>query len=225
MNRIFIILFALIFLMPLHAEARYISLSQIDATLEEVLPHANGYPPVFTSDEQRWEISGKLKDLLQLLDTASRDYPDDNELLFRVAYANALGHNLEIPGCGNRAIDAFKRLIEKDPNNKRANLYYGIFLSQTMLISKSIPYLQRAIELGVPEAHRNLGFVYIAQRDGERALAEYKAYLSVHPDDAEVKGIISKLEQRGISAFPIKTFPVLSPGLSGSGSASNAPTP
>ncbi len=200
--------------MPLHAEARDISLSEIDATLAVIVPHARGYPPNFASDEQRLEITGKLRDLLSLLDAASRGYPDDNELLFRVAFANAMGHILDVPGCDQRAIAAFERLLGREPGNKRANFYYGIFLSQTTLSAKSIPFLQRAVELGMPQAHKNLGYVYMAQRDAERALVEYKAYLAVDPDNAEVKKIISELERKGISAFGTTTIRS-SPGTSG----------
>jgi tetratricopeptide (TPR) repeat protein len=171
-----------------------ISLSQIDESLAAIAPHARGYPPAFESDDQSKEIKRKFRDLLSLLDTVITKYPDDDELLFRVAFANGMGHNLDFPGCAQKAIKAYDQLLALKPDNRRANFYYGAFLSGTTLFAKSVPYLRRAIELGEQDAHFTLAFVYLKQNNSAQALSEFKAYLVVAPENETAKKMVSNLE-------------------------------
>jgi len=56
-----------------------------------------------------------LKDFLAQLDKISERYPDDKEILFIKGAANAMGHNLDYPGCAEKAMAAFDRLLRHRP--------------------------------------------------------------------------------------------------------------
>ena len=147
-----------------------VRLSDLNATLNEIAPHARSYPPKFSSPEERVQTEEHLKALLAQLDKISDRYPDDEDILFIKGAANAMGHNLDYPGCADKAMAAFDRLLAIDQNNRRALYEYGGFLSGTTLLDKAIPYLDRAIQLGEERAHYTLAFVYIKKGDPQRAL-------------------------------------------------------
>jgi hypothetical protein len=95
-----------------------VRLSDLNATLSEIAPHLMNYPPKFSTPEERVETEEHLRTLLAQLDKISERYPDDKEMLFIKGAANAMGHNLEYPGCAEKAMAAFDRLLAIDPNNR-----------------------------------------------------------------------------------------------------------
>src|SRR5580704_16040367 len=76
-----------------------LSLNSMDATLSKVAVHAQRYPPTFSSASERQEIERILKGAIVILDAAVVQYPAEPDLWFRDGYANAMGHNLDFPGC------------------------------------------------------------------------------------------------------------------------------
>jgi len=170
-----------------------VRLSDLNATLNEIAPHARSYPPKFSSPEERVQTEARLKAFLAQLDKISDRYPDDEDILFIKAAANAMGHNLGYPGCADKAMAAFDRLLAIDPNNRRALYEYGGFLSGTTLMDKAIPYLDRAIQLGEGRAHYTLAFVYLKKRDLQRALPEFEAYLKADPENATAKKFVADI--------------------------------
>lgn len=177
-----------------HSADTTFSLREIDKSLQEIEMHAKNYPPTFDSQNQRVELSKKLKDVISLLDKASITYSEDTELLLRQAFANSLGHNLDFPNCAETAINSYDRLLLIDSNNRRANYFYGAFLSGTTLFYKSIPFLKKAIELGENEAHYALAFVYVKQDETQKALAEFKEYLKYDPENVIAKKMVLDIE-------------------------------
>jgi tetratricopeptide (TPR) repeat protein len=114
-----------------------------------------------------------------------------------------MGHNLDYPGCADKAMAAFDRLLAVDPNNRRALYEYGGFLSGTTLMDKAIPYLDRAIRLGEERAHYTLAFVYIKKGDPQRALPEFEAYLKADPEDATAKKFVADIRSGKASVHVI----------------------
>jgi tetratricopeptide (TPR) repeat protein len=191
-----LLVFALLSSFTCRADDVTVSLSSadIEKTLQEIAPHAARFPPKFASKEERVAIEQRLGDLLVLLDGASQHYPDDPAMLFYQGFANSMGHNLDLPGCDQKASAAYEQLLKLQPDNKQANYYYGSFLAETALIPKSIPYLQKAIQLGVTDAHYTLAFVYLKQSDPQSALPEFKAYLAVHPENQQAEQMVAAIE-------------------------------
>ena len=176
------------------------SLSSIDVELSAISPHAQDFPPRFSSAAERKEIEARLRELLTLLDAAVAQHPDEPELLFRSGFANAMGHNLDFAGCAPKYFKAFDRLLELNPEDKRANFYYGAFLAGTAARQKdSIVYLEKAVTLGVTDAHYTLAFVYLSQSDKPNALKHLMEYARQHPDDQTLKQKITQIEHAEIN--------------------------
>jgi hypothetical protein len=168
--------------------------SEIDKTLQEIEPHAREFPVQFDSAQQRTNMQAQLVELLVFLDRGIKEYPADTDLLLRDAVANGFGHNMGCRDCGEKAITAFDRVVELLPDNAEANWRYGAFLAQTLQREKSIPYLQKAAILGVPEAHYTAAMVFIGLNDQAHAKPELKAYVKAFPKDKEAKGLLADME-------------------------------
>lgn len=162
-----------------------LDLGEMDVILEKVAPHAMGYPPTFANAAERAQTETDLKAAIKVLDAAVAQYPHTPELLFRDGFANALGHHLDIPGCDQQFIKSFEEFLKLKPNDKRGNFLYGGFLAGTATRQKDcVPYLNKAIELGEPDAHYTLGFFYLAQQDKEKAIYHLTEYAKAYPDQA-----------------------------------------
>src|SRR5579864_1297409 len=99
-------------LSPCWAAEVTMSRSDVDRVLSEIAPHAQQYPLHFSSDSERVEVEKKLRRLLAFLDAATAQYPGEPELLLRDGIANSMGHNLDFPGCSDKAISAFEALLK-----------------------------------------------------------------------------------------------------------------
>ena len=179
-----------------------VRLSDLYATLNEVAAHARAYPPRFASAEERTQVEEHLHVLLAQVDKILVRYPDDKDILFIKGAANAMGHNLDIPGCAEKAMDAFDRLLTIDPNNRRALFEYGGFLSETTLLDRAIPPLEKAIQLGEERAHYTLGFVYLKKGDSAKALPEFEAYLKFDPGNATAQKVAADIKS-GKASFHV----------------------
>lgn len=188
------LLFLLMAVLPVQVRATEFPFEYVDKFIDELSPHAKRYPPQFESTEQKEEMVNSLKKILVIFDNATDKIGNDKEILFRYAFLNAMGHNLDLPGCAEKSINGYLRIMEIDPNDKRANYYFGTFLVGTKLIDKSIPYLQKAILLGEQEAHYPLAFVYLKQKRNEEALMEFNSYLDFDPDNETAKQMVGKLK-------------------------------
>jgi len=119
-----------------------------------------------------------------------------------------MGHNLDFPGCPDKAISAFEALLKLQPDSKSGNFYYGAFLAGTdTLRLKSIPYLEKAASLGVSDAHYTEAFVYLSLQDRVHALAELDKYLRDNPTDESAAALRRDLEHGDVSITEKKVKP------------------
>ena len=168
--------------------------TEVDHTLADIAPHAEQLPLHFASSQERMEIQTKLQKLLYFLDAAVLENPDETDLLLRDAIGNGFGHNMGCPDCGDKAIKAYERLLQLQPENAFGNWRYGAFLAQTAQQEKSIPYLQKAQKLGIVEAHYTAAIVYISLNDLDRAKFELRQYVQANPKDKRAKGFLADME-------------------------------
>jgi tetratricopeptide (TPR) repeat protein len=168
--------------------------SEIDKTLQEIEPHAREFPVRFASAQQRRDMEAELMRLLVFLDAGAKEYPDNTDLLLRDAVANGFGHNMGCPDCGEKAIASFEQVLKLQPDSPEANWRYGAFLAQTTQHEKSIPYLQKAANLGVLDAHYTAAMVYISLNDQDHAKIELRQYVKANPKDKAAKGLLADME-------------------------------
>lgn len=83
------------------------------------------------------------------------------------------------------AIDQLTRLVGLQPDSGEANLLLGDAYAQMDRMPQAIPYLQSAANLGYPEAHLRLAWIYDATGSKEKAALEYEEFLKKKPNYPE----------------------------------------
>jgi tetratricopeptide (TPR) repeat protein len=83
------------------------------------------------------------------------------------------------------AIDTLTRLVELQPDSGEANLLLGDAYAQMDQRPKAIPYLHSAANLGYPEAHLRLAWIYDAVGSKDKAALEYEEFLKKKPNYPE----------------------------------------
>ena len=83
------------------------------------------------------------------------------------------------------AIDQLTRLVGLQPDSGEGNLLLGDAYAQMDRKSEAIPCLQAAANLGYPEAHLRLSWIYDATGSKEKAALEYEEFLKKKPDYPE----------------------------------------
>jgi tetratricopeptide (TPR) repeat protein len=79
------------------------------------------------------------------------------------------------------AVEPLTKAIELQPTNGDANYLLGEVYLQLKKGSKAIPYLNEAANLGRPDAHLRLGWLYNAAGMKDKAALEYEEYLKKNP--------------------------------------------
>ena len=79
------------------------------------------------------------------------------------------------------AVEPLTKAIALQPTNGDANYLLGECYLQLKKGSKAIPYLNEAANLGRPDAHWRLGWLYNAAGMKDKAALEYEEYLKKNP--------------------------------------------
>lgn len=152
---------------------------------------ASGFPPRIDSPEQRAEIESLWhsveKRLLSYEKSTAK--PDPNlELLLGELYR--MGYNLDIEGCGEKAIFRLERAIVLMPTNPAP--YYALGRHYTYSAQDELGEIQllRAYALAppamAPQALFDLTFNYYHQKKFVLARLMADRYLASHPDESAI---------------------------------------
>ena len=79
------------------------------------------------------------------------------------------------------AVEPLSKAVELQPTSGDANYLLGECYLQLKKGSKAIPYLNEAANLGRPDAHLRLGWLYNAAGMKDKAALEYEEYLKKDP--------------------------------------------
>lgn len=177
------------------AKEATVDLRFIDNVLNQLSSRLAQYPPRFSDELDRKKTTEALQAMTQILDNAAAQFPNDKEILYRDAYVNGLGHNLDFPNATQKAREQYKKALMLVPDSPVINYQYGLFLSQTQAYNKeSIPFLQKAAKLGIQNAYTTLAGVYLMQQDQASALIALKKYAQTNPNNKQVNELISGIE-------------------------------
>lgn len=80
------------------------------------------------------------------------------------------------------AVEPLTKAVELQPTSGDANYLLGECYLQLKKGSKAIPFLNEAANLGRPDAHLRLGWLYNAAGMKDKAALEYEEYLKKKPD-------------------------------------------
>jgi tetratricopeptide (TPR) repeat protein len=150
--------------------------------LNDLGSHASTWPVKFDSLDDKRRAENDVVTLSAELDTIADNFRDESMLL-RLALLHAVGHNLDIPGSGEKAVAVFNKVLEKWPNDPQANYRYGVFLASTAKNRDAIPLLEKAKALGMVDADYPLGLTYMAVGDKDKAVANLRSYTARVPGD------------------------------------------
>lgn len=171
----------------------------LDRMLGDLSRHAGRYPPSFDSTEQKQRAVKDLKALSGMLGLLLKDGKPNPQILFRSAITNRMGHNLDIPGAAEKAEQQFQAFLQIEPDAPQGNYQFGIFLAETGRPERGLPYLEKALALGLEEANYSLGMAYLGMGNKQEAIVRLKAYLKERPNDKSALGLIKAIEAgRGI---------------------------
>ncbi|MEO0509423.1 MAG: hypothetical protein AAF065_06160 [Verrucomicrobiota bacterium] len=119
----------------------------------------------------------------------------DVSLLTDLAYILSMGHNLDM-GTAELSKNFFEGALKREPNNRRANYLMGMFLVSTRKYQfDSVPYLEKALELGEKDAEFTLGLIAVNQGRRDEGLRMLKNYSDDYPNNEHVKQIIEAIEK------------------------------
>lgn len=166
----------------------------MDRMLNDLSRHVGHYPPSFDSADQRRRVSQDLNGLLGILDVLLKDKRLSLQILLRSAIANRMGHNLDIPGSAEKAEQQFQALLQAEPGAPQGNYQFGIFLAETGRLGQSIPYLEKALAMGIEEANYSLGMAYLGTGNKQAALVRLREYLKTEPNDSSMRELIKTIE-------------------------------
>ena len=166
----------------------------LDRMLQDLSQRAGHYPPSFDSAEEKQRVTHDLEVLSGMLNLLLKDGKPNPQILFRAAMTNRMAHNLDIPGSAEKAEQQFKMLLKEEPESPQGNYQFGVFLAETGRAKQSIPYLEKALAMGISEANYSLGMVYLSLGNKEEALSRLNLYSRTYPNDGSVKQIITAVE-------------------------------
>jgi Flp pilus assembly protein TadD len=134
-------------------------------------------------DFQAWTALGSLYVVQEKIEDAEHAYLKAIELKPTSTRASLnLGRLRSSQKRFQDAIEPLTRVVELQPTSGDAHMLLGECYLQIKKGSKAIPHLDQAAQLGHPEAHLRLGWLYNAAGLKEKAALEYEEFLKKKPD-------------------------------------------
>jgi tetratricopeptide (TPR) repeat protein len=178
-----------------------LDLKCVDGIMDDLAKRAKGFPPGFRSKKEQERAERDVKMLSAMFAPIAAKDDAEVEILLRAGFLNSMGHNLDIEGAGEKAINYFERLLKKEPDHVKGNYLYGIFLAATATKQKeSVKYLEKAYQLGVVDAAYTLGLVHLILGDKHKSLEYFEAYVRGNPDDEFAKSMIERIKSGKVEA-------------------------
>ena len=151
-----------------------VALSQAEIT---TLSSNEPKEPAGSVSNPEQEIAVLKKEELELAESLTKDFPDN------VNATMLLGNLWERHGDATKALEYFKKVLEKDP--KRADVYKGIgwFFMHKEQYERAIEYWQKAIEIdpNIPDMHNNIALALMGQNKQSQAIEELEKDIKVSP--------------------------------------------
>jgi len=151
-------------------------------------------PSLVTSDGrlQKSSLAGALIDEIKTSQVEAFAGLSGDELRSRI---QPLVANKQLP----LAVEAYRQLVQLEPNNSTALVDMGILLDQTGKSEQAEAAFKKALSIdpNSANAHNALGVVYAKRKDYRNARKEWEAALALKPDSAGTLSNLKQLEQLG----------------------------
>jgi tetratricopeptide (TPR) repeat protein len=165
----------------------------LDQILNDLSAHAKNYPPKFDTPQDQQRATQDVKMVSGMLDIIINVPSPNPGLLVQAGYLNSMGHNLDVPGAADKANAIFLKLLAAVPADPRGNYLYGTFLAGIGKPKEALPYLEKALSVGVVDAAYAIGMTYLSLGDKENALKNIEDYKRRKPSDGNVDALIDAI--------------------------------
>ena len=165
----------------------------LDQILNDLGRHAKNYPPQFDTPQDKPRAVQDIKMLSGMLDILINVPSPNPEILWRAGFLNSMGHNLDIAGSAQKTFTIFQKLLSTSPSDPRGNYMYGTFLAGAGKPKDALPYLEKALSVGVTDAAYALGMTHLSLGNKESALVNLEAYRQRNPNDMNVTKLIGAI--------------------------------
>lgn len=167
--------------------------SKLTNFVKTVEPHIREWPPRFQSREQESQIRNATSAVVKEIEALSLGAIRDQDALTNIAHTLAMAHNLDL-GTGEKAKITFEQAIALNPENRRTNYLFGMFLISTRAHHfESLPYLEKAYALGERDALYSIGLLLVRKGEKVKGLEALEKYASEHPKSTHTRKVIAAI--------------------------------
>jgi tetratricopeptide (TPR) repeat protein len=157
--------------------------------------YIGGYPPQIANDQQRAQVYKDWTDLLRIGWKLEDAAPQAEFSLYVLADLYRQGHNLDVDGAAQKAMDALDRCLAAYPDSVSCHwtasyLYLSIHPSVAPKGEASLLRLRQLLkDQPSKEVERGLVFAYLSQQKMDEALRQMDYYLTLVPGDERMRGM------------------------------------
>ncbi len=152
------------------------------------------YPPKFKNKKHKNKVVSKTQKIIEKLNQINIDELHNFDYLINIAYIYSMAHNLDL-GTGQYSKDVFERALSIEPDSKKGNYLFGMYLVSTnKYFFESEVYLKKALLLGEKDALFTLGLVEIKKGNNKNGLKYLEEYSKNNPNNHYVLKIIDAIK-------------------------------
>lgn len=181
-----------------------LDLKYLDKMLTDLSFHAANYPPRFDNPQDRQRAIKDINVLSGMMDILVNGPNPNPQFLWRVGSLQSMGHNLELSGSAEKANANFKKLLDINPYHPRGNYMYGLFLAGAGKPEQALPYLEKALDVGVSSASYSIGMVYLTLGDKQKAIENFTVYQKQNPSDSNINKLLDDLQNDKVKITKVK---------------------
>lgn len=169
------------------------NIKEYQAAIINIGKYAQNYPTKFDDEADKKAATQDAFKLLKIAQIIVKE-KDNNPTVLQLSMQIArLGHNLNIKGAAEMAVDYSQRYITENPNSADGYLFLGVFLLDSGQPQNSQPLLEKALALGDKRAYWSLGMFYLHKGDKENAVKHFKRYQAAIPQDQTTERILQAI--------------------------------
>jgi len=173
-------------------------LVQIDSQIDSLSHIADSYPPdINPEDSTAVQAAVAFCDhIVDQLEALLKNESGNAGLHRRLGEVFRMGHNLNIKGAGQNAVEHLTTAIKLDPSDPDAYFSLGLFYvnANFEFAPEAEQMFRKALELspeGSPSyAYQGLAFAYYYQGKMEESVMAWHIFLSLHPDSESAKNLL-----------------------------------
>ncbi|MFT0212324.1 tetratricopeptide repeat protein [Pseudomonas sp. F1_0610] len=169
------------------------NIQEYQAAIINIGKYAQNYPTKFDDEADKKAATQDAFKLLKIAQIIVKEKDNNPHVLQLSMQMARLGHNLDIKGAAEMAVDYSQRYITEHPESAAGYLFLGVFLLDSGKPQNAQPLLEKALALGDKRAYWSLGMFYLYKGDKENAVKHFKRYQAAVPEDQTTERILEAI--------------------------------